>query len=119
MASPLWPMARAVTNIPSTKNGWALAWYFTSKATGSRSSQMSWKVIWGTINNTNKTAAKFWPIAISTATMASWNKSIIAALIQLALVMPNTTGSDCSPRARSPSTLLKSLTTAIPKPARE
>ena len=37
----LWPMARAVTNMPSTRNGCALAWYFTSNATGSRSSQMS------------------------------------------------------------------------------
>ena len=52
------------------------------------------------------------------AKRASWKRLIMEALIQLARSAPNTTGRDWSPRARSPSMLLKSLTTAMPRPAR-
>ena len=62
------------------------------------------------------TDAKCCPIAIKTTTIASWKISIIPALIRLAFLIPKTTGSDSSPRLLSPSTLLKSFITAIPKP---
>ena len=39
--------------------------------------------------------------------------------IDLAVSTPNATGNDCKPNSRSPSIDLKSLTIAIPNPAKE
>ena len=53
---PWLPTASAVAKIPKTRNGWALAWYFTSFATGSGKKNLNWKKTCGAINP-NKTSA--------------------------------------------------------------
>ena len=53
----------------------------------------------------------------SQAATASWVAVILVQQIATAFSIPNATGRLCSPSARSPSMLLKSLTMAIPSPA--
>ena len=79
---------------------------------------MSWNVIWGITRRTKITDAKCWPITINTMTIANWKISIRPALILLAFLIPNTTGNELNPSFETPSTLLKSFMTAIPRPER-
>ena len=48
-SGPWCPTAKAVANIPNTKNGCALAWYLTSFATGSGKKNLNWKNTCGAI----------------------------------------------------------------------
>eukprot|EP00438_Fugacium_kawagutii_P017107 Skav204597 [mRNA] locus=scaffold672:207143:208415:+ [translate_table: standard] len=51
--------------------------------------------------------------------MVSCTESLITGAMYLAVSMPKTTGADDRPNFRSPSTLLKSLTIAMPTAATE